>query len=290
MAAAAAAGLITPQGHAQLAAAPLFALPGVAPPGYAFHLPLLVPFLIAALAGGLRTIGVVTTCQQINDADWQKPEIKSIMGGVLADGLSCAVSGALGATGLSTSPSAVGASQASGATSRYVALAMGAWFALLACFPKLLAVFLAFPPAVVGGALVFTGSIMLAGGMHMAAAGGQDTRKTFIIGIAILLGLSQKMFPEYFQGLPHWLHLLTGSMLSTATIAAVALNLLFRLGISRTESISVPLDEESWGKVDALVRLQGSKWGAGTYAMDRLSAAGKDVLTALRTRGWPMAR
>ena len=37
--------------------------------------PDLVPaFMIAAVAAMLRTVGVVTTCQKINDADWKRPD------------------------------------------------------------------------------------------------------------------------------------------------------------------------------------------------------------------------
>ena len=67
-------GLISPQAGLEVAAAPLVALPGVSHLAYAFDLSLLIPFLVASLAAGLRTIGVVTTCQHMNDADWQKPE------------------------------------------------------------------------------------------------------------------------------------------------------------------------------------------------------------------------
>jgi xanthine permease XanP len=81
LAVAAGGGLISPQARLEVAAAPLVALPGVPHLGYAFDLSLLIPFLVAGLAAGLRTIGVVTTCQHMNDADWQKPEPRSIQGG-----------------------------------------------------------------------------------------------------------------------------------------------------------------------------------------------------------------
>jgi hypothetical protein len=33
---------------------------------------------MAGTAATLRTVGVITTCQQINDQDWKKPELKAI--------------------------------------------------------------------------------------------------------------------------------------------------------------------------------------------------------------------
>ncbi len=282
LAAAAAMGLISAASWGELQAAPLLALPHAGHLSYSFKTSLLAPFLVAGLAAGLRTIGVITTCQQINDAEFRKPDLKSIKGGVLADGLGCALSGALGATGLSTAPSAVGVSKASGATSRYIGLAVGAWFAALACFPKLAAVFLAFSPAVVGPALVFTGSLMLGSGIQLLTIGGLNPRKTFIIGISLLLGLSHQVFPDYFQGLRPRAHLLTGSLLAMATIAAVVLNLIFRLGIRRTASISLEMGEGAWEQMDHKLRTLGSTWGVEAETVRAAAASLQEIFAVLR--------
>ena len=93
---------------------------------YDFWPGLIPAFLIAGLAAALRTVGVVTTCQKINDRDWKRPAMKSIEGGVLADGLGCVGAGLLGTMGMNTGPSLVGVAKASGATSRYIAFASDA--------------------------------------------------------------------------------------------------------------------------------------------------------------------
>ena len=38
----------------------------------------MIPFAIAGLASGLRVVGVLTTCQQMNDAGWRRPDLKNI--------------------------------------------------------------------------------------------------------------------------------------------------------------------------------------------------------------------
>jgi NCS2 family nucleobase:cation symporter-2 len=281
IAAAGLGGLISPQALGHVAAAPWFALPALPSLAYAFDASLLIPFLVAGLAAGLRTVGVVTTCQRINDADWQKPDQRSIRGGVLADGLSSVISGILGVTGLSTSPSAVGTSKASGATSRYISLAVGAWFLLLACFAKLAAAFMAFPPAVVGGTLIFTGSIMVVGGMQLMVAGALDTRKTYIIGVSLLLALSHQVFPAYFAGLPPWLHLITGSMLSIATLCAIMLNLIFRIGSRRTATLAAPALASSWEEADQWLRHHGRDWSVSAEDLLRASETIKEALTLI---------
>jgi NCS2 family nucleobase:cation symporter-2 len=241
-AAAGLAGLTSRAALEHIATAPIAALPSLGHIGYAFDLALLVPFVLAGLAAGLRTVGVVTTCQRINDADWKRPDLRSIQGGVLADGLGCAIGGCLGAVGMGSAPSLVGVTQASGATSRVIAFAVTGIAALLACSPKLSAVFLALPEAVVGAGLVFTASFMVAGGIQIIAARELDARKTFVVGVALLLGLSRAMFPEYYGALPRGLQAVTGSLLSVSMIAAIALNLVFQLGLRRTATLVLEVD------------------------------------------------
>ena len=95
----------------------VFALPLTFPLGVTFDTGLVLPFVIAAVASGLRTVGTLTTCQQINDATWTRPDMKSIAGGVTADGIGCAIGGLFSAPGLSASPSLVGIQKATGVTS-----------------------------------------------------------------------------------------------------------------------------------------------------------------------------
>jgi len=232
--AAALTGLVSPQAVEIMLSAPSLALPHLAHVGYAVDVAMIVPFFLAGLAAGLRTVGVVTTCQRINDADWKRPNLRTIQGGVLADGLGCAIGGGLGVIGMGSAPSLVGVSQASGATSRVIGFAVTALCAGLACSPKLAAVFLALPGSVVGAGLVFTASFMVAGGIQIIASRELDARKTFVIGVALLLGLSRAMFPDYYASLPHGVQALTGSLLSVAMLSAIVLNLVFHLGTRRS--------------------------------------------------------
>ena len=69
------AALIGLIGHLQLAtvgAASWLTLPRPATAGLAFDLGLAPAFLAAGIAAALRTVGVVTTCQRINNAAWQR--------------------------------------------------------------------------------------------------------------------------------------------------------------------------------------------------------------------------
>jgi xanthine permease XanP len=271
-------GLLPPEALGAVREAPLLAVPGLGHIAYTFRGTLAVPFLIAALAAGLRTVGVITTCQRINDVNWKRPDRRSIAGGVLADGLGCAISGALGVVGMAASPSAVGVSQATGSTSRYVAFAIAGWFVLFAAMPKLAACFLALPASIVGGALMFTSSMMLVSGIQIVAAGPLDIRKTMVVGISLLLGLSRETFPTFYQTLPHGLQFVTDSMLSIATISAVSLNLLFRLGIRKTSIITIETDKDSLARFETLVRQEGKAWGVATDVLEEATATAERTM------------
>src|SRR6516165_3762673 len=119
-------GLVATDSMQSFLDAPTFAIPEPHYLAYDFRFSLIPAFLMAGTAAMLRTVGVITTCQKINDIDWKRPELGSIQGGILADGIGCIIGGLLGVIGMNTSPSLVGVSKATGATSRYIAFACAA--------------------------------------------------------------------------------------------------------------------------------------------------------------------
>jgi xanthine permease XanP len=246
-----------------------FALPDPGFISYHFESSLIPAFFTAGVASALRTIGVITTCQKINDADWKRPEIKTIRGGMLADGIGCMLGGLLGASGMNAAPSLVGVSKASGATSRYIAFSAGAIFILIAFLPKVASVFLLLPMPVVGAALLANASFMIAGGIQIMVSRNIDTRVTYVIGISLLLGLSRKVFPGYFEQLPHALQLVTGTVLSLAIISAVLLNLIFRIGIKRTQVFVFDESDISLDRLTKFLQSQRKSWGLSEEVIER---------------------
>ena len=114
-------GLVPKDALQAIAAAPIVAVPVPGQAGLSFTLALAPAFAAAALAATLRTIGVVTICQKLNDADWKRPDLPNIERGVLADGLGCSLGGLVGGMGMCTASSLVGVSRAVRATSRRIA-------------------------------------------------------------------------------------------------------------------------------------------------------------------------
>ena len=75
--AAAALHVFSPSFFADYSAAHFSRVPDVSFLSYTFAPSFAAPFAIAGLASGLRVIGVLTTCQQMNNAGWRGPTCKT---------------------------------------------------------------------------------------------------------------------------------------------------------------------------------------------------------------------
>jgi len=251
-----------------LAAAAWLALPMPAMMGLTFDVYLVPAFLAAAVAAGLRAVGVITTCQRINNAAWRHPDTENVRKGVLADGLANIVGGILGGVGMSVSPTLVGISAATGATSRAIAFAAAAVLFVIGCSPKLVGVFMLVPPEVAGSLLVFTACFMIVGGMTIILSRTTDLRGNFIIGISTLLALSETAFPEYFQHLSPAVRTITSSPLSLGLAVALVLTLLFQLGIRQLAKIEWSGTDESTAAALAFLRATQKTWNIASRTVE----------------------
>jgi xanthine permease XanP len=200
-------GLVPAASLDELLNAPFVAMPQPSYLAYEFRADLIPAFLMAGCAAMLRTVGVITTCQKINDADWRRPDLKSITGGIMADGIGCMLGGLLGVIGMNTAPSLVGVAKATGATSRYVAFSCAAALVVFAFIPKYAALFMILPGPVIGATMVFTASFMIAGGIQIIVSRNIDNRTTYVVGVSMLLGLAREIFPSYFKQASPIVHL-----------------------------------------------------------------------------------
>ncbi len=226
-----AAGLITPEQSHGVARAPWLAIPWL--PGMThitFRWSLLPTFIIVSICGALKTFGNLILCEKVNDEEWKEPDIKRIGGGLMADSITLTLSGLLGGMASDTSASNVSLGSASGATSRFIGIAAGAMFALLGFSPKLAAVLCVMPMPVMGAILVYVLSFMVLAGLQIIVGSNPDTGRTFVIGIALIFGLSVDSLPELYAGIAPWLNPLFESSLTLTTVLAVILNQLLRIG------------------------------------------------------------
>jgi len=207
-------------------------------------------------------VGDLTTCQRINDANWKRSDMDNISRGILADSAGCFTAGVLGGMGQSTSSTNIGLSIATGITSRAVAFVMGGLLIILGFFPKVSVVFAIMPKPVLGATIIFALCFMVVAGFQIIMSRMIDSRKTFIVGLSLIFGLSVDLMPEAFQGVHPWIQPIFSSSLSAATIAAVLLNLLFKIGISKHTRLVLAPEAGSVGTMVQFMEENGRKWGA----------------------------
>lgn len=228
-----ACGLIPPSDLAHVRAAPWIGLPrfeGMFE--ITFDWALLPTFIIVSLCGALKSIGNLTLAEKVNDEDWMAPNTKLIGKGLVADGITVALSGLIGGVASDTSSSNVALAGATGATSRYIAFAAGGLFIALGFSPKISAMLTEMPAPVGGAILCYLISFMVASGMQMIISAKLDARRTLAIGIALFFGFSLDMVPTLWTHVPAWTRPFFDSSLTLSVVIAVALTQLFRLGNS----------------------------------------------------------
>ena len=234
---------------------------------------LMVPFAIAAIASSLRAIGDLTTMQRINDAKWQRPDMNSIRGGLAADGLATMISGLVGAVGVGTTSGSVGASAAAGVTARTVGLATGVLFIVIAFFPPVHDLLIGIPHPVMGAALLFSSCFINVSAMQVMTSRLMDARRILVIGIALLFAFSRFLFPAFYAAAPHLLQPAVSSPLVIGLIAALLLNLAFRIGIKKSASIDYTPGADPLSRLEDFVERQGGIWGARRDVVERVVRA-----------------
>lgn len=249
--------------------------------GLSFDADLILPFLIAALAMALNTMGAVTAAQKANDADWRRPDMQNIGRAIFADGLTNAATSIIGGCGQSSTSGAVGLSVATGATSRAIGFGVGALLLLLAFSPKIATALLIMPPAVVGATLMFSGCFLVVNGVQVMASRLLDSRKVFVLGLSLAFGLSRLLDGPYFEKLPTALQPWVSSPMALAVTMAVALNALFRIGIHRRSHFEIDGLRLDPAKLADFMTEQGKLWGADAAVVYRAAFAAQEIVETL---------
>ncbi len=279
-------GVFSEDQVATLSTAVFFSIPRPVLYGWSISWGLVLPFVVAALCSSLKTVGDLTTCQKINDADWKRTDMQSIGRGLLADAAGAMGAGLLGGMGQSTSSSNVALSLATGATSRKIAWSTGITLLVLSFFPKLATVFVIMPEPVMGATLVFCVSYMIVVGFQIIMTRMLDARKILVVGISIILGLSVDMVPGAYAHMSGWIAPVFSSSLSLATVSAVVLNLLFRIGIAQKKVLVLKPGIDSGETIYRCLDDQGRAWGARPEIISRATRIVTELFEANEILGF----
>lgn len=249
------------------------AIPHFAWSGWAWKMEMTASFFIAGLCSLLGTIGNITACQKSNTVNWRWPDMKILSKGVFVESLGNITGGVLGGAGQGSSAVSVGMSIATGVTSRSLGFGVGACLAFLSFFPGVAAFYAFLPRPVLDASLVMGVSFMLLAGIQIITSRMIDIRKTFVIGISIVAGLCVDMVPGVKSSINVFLRPMFSSPLSVATIVAVGLNLLFRIGVKKSAKITLTYDADFAERLRIFLGELGAAWGMRREVVDRSEQA-----------------
>lgn len=252
-----------------LVTASWIALPRFEHVGWAFDASLALTFAVTAVAGTLKAAGNVTTFHKLNDADWIRADMRSISRGVLADGVAATLAGTLGTAGVNSGSNAVGIANATGVLSRNIGYVIAVLLFALAFFPKLGTLLYLMPKAVAGAALLFAAAFIFINGLEIMTSRLLDARRTLVIGLSFLAGIAVDFYPGFFGNLPAAAQAFFGSSLVLGTLTALVLNLLFRLGVRKTQRLTVDAAQVDSVAIESFMEAQGAAWGARRDVIDR---------------------
>jgi xanthine permease XanP len=274
-------GLLTLHDLSNLLNRPLLTFPTVSHIAWAFDWSLAVPFAVSGLAAAMNTTAVVTTYQRLTDADWARPHMTSIGRGVFGDGIATTIAGLCGTYGLTVSSANVGLVAATGVASRVIAFAIAAILALAALQPTLIGVLTIMPRLVMAAAMLFTAVFIMISGVQIISTRVLDGRRTLVIGMGMLSFFVVSVYPTVFTNAPEWAQPLVTSPLVLATLVALSLNLLFRIGIRRTVAVSVDSGAPDADEITNFIERNAGIWGARRDVINRVEFAVQQMIDAV---------
>ncbi|QOX77668.1 purine/pyrimidine permease [Trichlorobacter lovleyi] len=271
-------GVIAPASLRSIMDSGFVSLPTISVPAWKFEWALLIPFLMTALVSSLDSVAGIVTCQKINQTEWVRPDMQSLSGGILADGIGVAIAGVLGTLGTGVSSAHIALSSATGATARRIGLMASLLLLATAFVPPVAKLLSRMPTPVIGAVLVYAAVFLITSGMGLITSRMMDNRRIFMVGGSIIAGLSVMQFSELISRLPDWLSSIAGSPFAVASICAIMLNLLFRVGTAQNAAVCIKPQLNHIADVRNFFENRGGAWGARRQVVQRVEAAVNELL------------
>ncbi|MBL6956369.1 MAG: purine/pyrimidine permease [Chlorobium phaeobacteroides] len=218
---------------AKVSQTPFFALPVIGPQFHdiRFDFGLLIPFVVISISGSLKSFGNLLAAQKISEPARQSVDFVPIRKGLLADGFSTFLAGLLGGMAVDTSSSNIGLAGSTRVLSRWIGVTAGIIFIVLAFCPRLTVVLTLMPKPVLGASIIFAGCFMICTGLLEMFGEEWDSRKTFVVGISLIFGLSTAFLPELYARAPVMITMFFTDPLPTTTVLAVILHQVLNLDL-----------------------------------------------------------
>ncbi|MDN6122798.1 MAG: purine permease, partial [Brevibacterium sp.] len=157
-----------------------------------------------------------------------KVDSKRIANGLRADMLSSAVSPLFNSFTQSAFAQNVGLVAITGVKSRFVVTAGGVILVVLGLLPVMGGVVAAIPSPVLGGAgIVLFGTVAASGIRTLSKVEYEGNLNMILVAVSLAFGIIPVVQPDFYNSFPSWVGIILHSGISSATLMAVLLNLVF---------------------------------------------------------------
>jgi NCS2 family nucleobase:cation symporter-2 len=253
------AGVFDISSFAQLAEQPLLAFPIYKEISYSFNPQMIIPFSVVTVAAIVDNIGDYSSCQSADNPKFEKPDWKSIEGGIRGSALGTFIAGFIGGPIQSTATTNIGIARASGITSRKVAYLASAMLIIAAFFPTIGGALSLIPTPVLGAVLMFSICYIMAGGFSALATRSLDDKRIFVIFLSISFAVST-LIPGIYSFLPVKVQSVLCSPMVMGVGILLITTILGKIGAKRQTEFAIGTDTVDVKEVNVQIAQICEEW------------------------------
>ena len=246
---------------------------------------LLPAFVFVTLIGAVETIGDSVAIQRVSWRQRRAVDYRAVQGAVAADGTGNLLSGLAGTVPNTTYSTSISITELTGVAARRVGVAIGVSFIVMAFVPKLLALVLAIPDAVVAAYVTVLLALLFVVGMKIVVADATDYRQGLIAGFSFWIGVgfqNNQIFPEYLTGFADGF--LENGM-TAGGLTAIILTLFDEVTRARPRRLRCELATSSLPQIRVFLGRFADRNGWSRAMSDRLDAVAEEALLTLTGGG-----
>ncbi len=269
-----------------VAAAPWFGLPVEGWPGFDFSFgpvfwALLPAFVFVTLVGAIETIGDSVAVQRVSWREDRATDFRGVQGAVMADGLGNFLSGLLATVPNTTYSSSVSIVEITGVAARRVGVGIGVGFCALALLPKVVAVILSVPDAIIGAYVVVLIAILFVLGMRIVVGDGMDYRKAAIVGVSFWVGSGFQNGGLFIDQMSPFFAEMLGNGMTSGGLTALVLSVFVELAGPRRKRLVTTLGVNALPEISGFLEGFAARAGWDGGMLQRVQLASEEALVSL---------
>ena len=269
-----------------VAAAPWFGLPVAGWPGFDFSFgpvfwALLPAFVFVTLVGAIETIGDSVAVQRVSWREDRATDFRGVQGAVMADGLGNFLSGLLATVPNTTYSSSVSIVEITGVAARRVGVGIGVGFCALALLPKVVAVILSVPDAIIGAYVVVLIAILFVLGMRIVVGDGMDYRKAAIVGVSFWVGSGFQNGGLFIDQMSPFFAEMLGNGMTSGGLTALVLSVFVELAGPRRKRLVTTLGVDALPEISGFLEGFAARAGWDGGMLRRVQLASEEALVSL---------